>query len=518
MGPTLGPDWRAAVLSRKSCFFIPVIPVTIAALCGLILAGALACRRAVRPAPPAHHGPIVLITIDALRADTVAAFGGPPRVMPALTGLAREATWAGRAVSPSSWTVPSMAAIFTGFQPWRARSWANDRAVLDQRFVTLPESLKQAGYRTAAFRSNHWLESQFGYAQGFDTFRYLREGKRAEKYLAELTGGPDFVWIHILPPHAPYLRRDPLMDRLDEIPPDLPREVKPLDLEPYYDPAVKLPADKERTFRAMYRLNAAYADQMLARLLASLKHSGQWNKTLLVVTADHGEEFGENGQIAHGGNLGHVLVEVPLVIKLPAGFPRQLAMPASTRVANVRVAPTLIEAAGGHPEPGTAPSLFQPASPATRGALSELYLGNGVNRFSLVEGDLQLLWESRFAPPEPDYYRARYAGIGGQPEPPLTQPVEAVFGRLAKEFADVLPLSGRRGDPPKLTLVRWTPAGVQPLNDPNEINRMARQLRSAWLAANGAEVPPGLSTGPQPKLTPQEEDDLKALGYVAGGK
>jgi arylsulfatase len=485
---------------------------------GLLLAGALACRKASKPQAPVHRGPIVLITIDALRADTVAAFGGPPRVMPALTALAREATWAGRAVSPSSWTVPSMAAIFTGFQPWRARSWANDRAVLDERFVTLPESLKKAGYRTAGFRSNHWLEAQFGYGQGFDTFRYLREGKRAEAYLADLKGGADFVWIHILPPHAPYIRRDPLVDRLDEVPPDLPHEVKPLELETYFDPAVKLPADKERTFRAMYRLNAAYADQVLAHLLASLRQSGQWGKTLLVVTADHGEEFGENGQIAHGGNLGHVLVEVPLVIKLPVGFRRQLAMPASSRVANVRVASTLIEAAGGQPEPGTAPSLFQPASPATQAALSELYLGNGVNRFSLVEGDLQLLWESRFASPEPDYYRARYAGIGGQPNPALTQPADAIFGRLAKAFADVLPLTGRRGDPPKLTLVRWTPAGSQPVNDPNEINRMARQLKLTWIAANGSETPPGASTSKQPKMSPKDAEDLKALGYVAGGK
>src|SRR5205085_186964 len=107
-------------------------------------------------------------------------------------GLAREATWAGRAVSPSSWTVPSMASIFTGFQPWRVRSTSPDSAVLDDRFVTLPESLKQAGYRTAAFRSNHWLEARFGYAQGFDSFGYLREGGRAEHYLSELKGGPDF--------------------------------------------------------------------------------------------------------------------------------------------------------------------------------------------------------------------------------------------------------------------------------------------------------------------------------------
>ncbi len=480
----------------------------------LTIAICAGCSRA--PKVPVHRGPIVLITIDALRADTVGAFGGPAKVMPALSGLAREATWAGRAVSPSSWTVPSMASLFTGFQPWRSRSWANDRSVLDERFVTLPESLKQAGYRTAAFRSNHWLESQFGYAQGFDDFRYLKEGKRAERYLGELKGGQDFVWIHILAPHAPYIRRDPLLDRLDEIPPDLPKQVRPLDLEPYYDPAVKLPADQERIFRAMYRLNAAYADQVLSRLLAALKKSGQWDRTLLVVTADHGEEFGENGQIAHGGNLGHVLVEVPLVVKLPAGFGRKLAMPAghSGPVANVRVAPTLIDAAGGKLEPGAAPSLFQPFD---KGALSELYLGDGVNRFSLVEGDLQLLWESRFAPPEPDYYRARYAGIGGQPQPPLTEPVQAIFGRLDRAFADVLPLSGRRGDPPRLTLVRWSPAGVQPVNDPREVNRMARQLKNAWLAANGSEVPPGRATAGQPKLTPKEEEDLKALGYVAGG-
>jgi hypothetical protein len=475
---------------------------------------AVGCSRGKKaPEVPVHQGPIVLITIDALRADTVGAFGGPAKIMPALSGLAREATWAGRAISPSSWTVPSMASIFTGFQPWRARSWANDRSVLDARFVTLPEALKQAGYHTAAFRSNHWLEAQFGYGQGFDEFRYLKEGKRAEGYLAGLKGGADFVWIHILPPHAPYVRRDPLVTRLDEVPPDLPQEVRPLDLEPYYDPAVKLPADKERTFRAMYRLNAAYADQLLSRLIAALKHSGQWSKTLLVVTSDHGEEFGENGQIAHGGNLGHVLVEVPLVIKLPVGFARRLAMPAA-HVANVRVAPTLIEAAGGKAEPGMAPSFFQPFD---KGALSELYLGNGVNRFSLVRGDLQLLWESRFSSPEPDYYRARYAGLGGQPVPPLTQPVDAIFGRLERAFADVLPLTGRRGDPPRLTLVRWTPNGVQPVNDPNQMSQMARQLKNAWMAANGAEVAPGRSTGLQPKLTPKQEEELRSLGYLAGG-
>ena len=490
------------------------IPVVIAlALGALVLPGVSGCRR--EPAVPVHRGPIVLITIDALRADAVGALGGPPRVMPALSGLAKEATWAGRAVSPSSWTVPSMAALFTGFQPWRAGSWGSERAVLDARFVTLPEALKKAGYRTAGFRSNHWLQAEYGYSQGFDTFRYLREGKRAEGYLADLKGGQELVWIHILPPHAPYVRREPLLDRLDEVPPDLPRQVRPIDLEPYYDPAADLPPETERVFRALYHLNAAWADQMLGRMLEALKRSGQWDQTLLVVTSDHGEEFGESGQIAHGGNLGRQLVEVPLVIKLPAGFERRLQLQPDSRPATVRVGPTLVEAAGGTPEPGAAPSFFQTYD---KGVLSELYSGDGVNRFSLVDGDFQLLWESRFAPPEPEYYRARYEGLGGNPEPPLTEPAKAIFARLEKAFAKVLPLTGLRGQTPQLSLRRWGPQGSEPLNDPARLDRMARQLKNAWLAANGSEAPPGDASGKQPKLSPEQEEELRNLGYIAGGK
>jgi len=268
----------------------------------------------------------------------------------------------------------------------------------------------------------------------------------------------------------------------------------------------------------MYQLNAAWADQMLGLLLAALRAGGRYDKALIVVTADHGEELGENGQIAHGGNLGHALVEVPLVIKLPAGFAKKLQIPAGRAVANLRVASTLIEAAGGEPEPGTAKSLFRPLGEHERGALSELYHGNGVNRFSLVEGNLQLLWESRFSAPDRDYYRARMAGIGGHPVPPIAEPPAALFSRQAKAFANILPLSGLAGQPPRLTLVRWGAEAGEKVDDPQLVQRMARKLRYAWLAANGTEVAPGRVTGDQPHLTREEQEELKALGYVAGGK
>lgn len=481
----------------------------------LLVVGLCACSQPAEKTAPVHRGPIVLITIDALRADVVGALGGPPELTPSLDALAREATWVGRAVSPSSWTVPSMASLFTGLQPWTNQSWYGDRSVVSEQLVTLPEALKAKGYRTAAFRSNHWLQQQFGYGQGFDIFRYLREGRRAEQYLAGLKGGQDFVWIHILPPHAPYVKRDELLGHLSEVPPNLPRRVRPLDLEPYFDPAKPLPPEQAKIFRAMYELNAAYADQVLGQLLGGLRRSGHWDDALLVVTSDHGEEFHEYGQIAHGGNLGRHLIEVPLMIKLPRGFERKLALRQGRHPATVRLWSTLVEAAGGPPRQGTAPSLFQDAP---TGVLSELYLGNGVNRFSWVDGDRQLLWESRFAPPEPEYYRARLQGIGGTPEPPLSEPMDAIFQRLEDAFAKTLPLTGRRGNRPELTLLTWTGDASEPLEDPQLAATLARQLRRAWIAANGREKPPGHGNGEQPQLTPEDVEELKALGYAAGGK
>src|SRR6185436_71309 len=121
--------------------------------------------------------------------------------------------------------------------------------------------------------------------------------------------------------------------------------------------------------------------------------------TLLVVTSIHGEEIGDHGQILHGGNLGRAGLEVPLVIKLPRSSRLRLRPPATQRVATARIWATLVEAVGGEPPPAAAPSLFRDAPPEV---LSELYLTNGTNRFSLLEtaadGDLQLLQESRFAP------------------------------------------------------------------------------------------------------------------------
>ncbi len=469
-------------------------------LAAAILAAGLwtACAEA----PPVHRGPIVLITIDALRAD-LAGTG----LMPHLDRLAAEADWAGTAIASSSWTVPSMASLFTGRQPWRHGGWHGARARLRDDLPTLPEILRELGYENAAFRSNPWLAKDFGYVRGFDRFGPVSRMERVTEVLSTLDGGPQFVWMHVLPPHAPYRRHDPYLERLEAPRDDLPERIASIDMRPFADPDRPLDADFRETAWQLYQLTAAQADSEVGQMLEALRASGRFDDALIAVTSDHGEEFGENGQVLHGNNLHRVLIEVPLIVKLPAGWPR--ALDPGPTVANRRLFSTLIEAAGGTPPPASPPSLFERSG---EGALSELYLGNGVNRLSLVEGDRQLLWTSRFAPAEERYHDAMLTLAGGEPETPLPEAPEEMTARLEREFETAPPLMGAPGTRPALQAFEWMAGGaVEPVAGED---RFARRLQDRWRAENGPDRAAVLAERGEPDIGPEEMERLRALGYV----
>lgn len=418
----------------------------------------------------------------------VGGLGGAPGLMPHLEALLGEADWGGRAIASSSWEAPAMASLFTGLSPWQHQVLWSGQAKLSPALVTLPEALKARGYGTVGYPASPWASRRFGYAQGFDVFA-AQAGANAAERLERLGSGRTFVWIHIPHPQVPWIRRDRLIPRLGPNTPQLPVRILPRQIEPFFDPAVPVPPGRRRRFEAMYRLNAAWADERLGRLLEALRKSGQWDRTLLVVTSNQGEELGEKGQILTGGNLGRQLLEVPLAVKLPSGFGRPVEPPETRRVAAARIWATLVEAAGGEAPPAVAPSLFRRAPEAV---LSELYLTNGTNRFSLVEGDDQLLWESRFAPPDPGYYT---------PDPPEANrrkgkkpsgssvPSAAALERLRIPFAATPPLSGTGA--PRLTLERWEERGSREVADPRRTEELARRLVRLWGAFSPGEVPPG---------------------------
>jgi arylsulfatase A-like enzyme len=450
-----------------------------------------ACRGSAPPPAGAGAGPIVLITFDALRADVVDG-----RLTPNLAALLAEADWAGRAVAPSSLGSSAMASLFTGLRPWQHQV-LRPADPLSPGLFTLPEAMQGAGYETAGFTGEPLYSHDSGYAQGFDRLEELGKGTAAAERLATIgaaagtakVAGRRFVWVHIPEPEAPYLRHPHFDDRIDSRGLTLPERVQPNELALYSDPATPLPAERRRVFQAMYRHNVAWADERLGRLLAALRSSGAWDRTLLVVTSTHGEVLGERSTLIAG--LGRELLEVPLAVKLPRGCRLRVAEPRERRVAAARLWATLVEAAGGEVPPAVAPSLFHPSA---QPVLAELYLTNGANQLSLVDGDEQLLWEARFAPPEPDYHRALLATMRGDnaraARAALPVPAAEILGRLRAAFAAAPPLGGRQA--PRLALERWEAGGgSRPLADPRRAAELGRRLALAWSAFVPAERPPG---------------------------
>jgi len=464
---------RSSGVGRRAALAAPLIGL-------LWLLAAPSCRRA-----PVALGPIVLITFDGLRADVVGSIngGGEKGLTPSFDSFAAAADWAGRGIAPSSWTAPSMASLWTGLRPWQHQAIDGTRAALGGDLRTLPEALQAAGYRTSGFPSGPWLTPRLGYGRGFDELASLGDGDAAVARLEHLQDR-EFVWLHIPEPHVPWVRRPWLRDALrGEVPGGLPRSVEAADLGAYFDPRKPLAGEDRETYWALYRLNVAWADQRLGRFLDAVKASGRWKRALVVVTAVEGEELGEDGLVLTGGGLCRELIEVPLAIKLPRRS-RRLAVPRGARPAIQRLFATLLEAAGGAPAPATAPSLFR--APGSGPVLSELYLSGGADRFSLVDGDDQLLWVTRFAPPSPAVYRASFESILRPLAPPLAPP--AGLARLTGAFAAARPLSG---SPPLLSLRRWEAgSGSRPLVDPRRRTALAGLLGPAWRSFLGEETTP----------------------------
>jgi hypothetical protein len=462
------------------------------AAAGLAAAGLFTACGPAQTAP--RGGPVVLITLEALRADVVSGLGGERGLTPNLAALIRQADWAGRAIAASSWGVPAMASLFTGLAPWQHHAVLDgDDARLAQDLVTLPVAFKALGYRTSGFSSSHWYSARFGYDRGFDNFDEVGRNRDAAEHLASLEEGKELVWAHMPEPQAPYVRRDWLLPRLGaggDASLNLPAIIDALELQRYSDPAVPLtPAVRQRLW-SMYRLNVAWADEKVGRLLDALRASGQWDRALVVVTSAFGEEIGEHGAVGHGGDLERESIEVPLIVKLPSWCRRRLAPPRGERVALARLWATLVEAAGGKPPPAMAPSLF---GGAPEGVLSELYFGNGANQFSLVDGDAQLLWEAPFAPAEPRYFRASLEAFTGAAAAGRRNSFDAIVTRLWDGFTSTAPLGGIA--PPRLTLMRWGPrGGSQRVDEPRRTAALARRLADRWRDFLPEE------------LAPQEED------------
>ena len=310
-------------------------------LVALAAAGAAAALLWFPREPPLRaSGPIILISIDTLRADRLPAYGYEGVATPAIDRLAAEGVLFERAYSHSPQTLPAHASMFTGKLPVDHGVRDNLGFALGADQPLLPDLLAPLGYRSAAFVSSYVLRKEVGLARGFETYddrlpaaspemsiaQVQRDGaeslEAAEDWLDTSADTRFFLFLHLYEPHTPY---------------------EPPERFARYDP---------------YDGEIAYADEITGRLLDSLRTRGLYDDALIILLSDHGEGLGDHGELEHGIFLYDETIRVPLIMKLPGS--REAGRRVAAPVQHVDLLPTLLDLTGAAPVTDSAGKSLRP--------------------------------------------------------------------------------------------------------------------------------------------------------------
>ena len=301
--------------------------------------------------------------VDTLRADRLGAYGNKRGMTPFLDELAARGTVFSHAYSASSWTVPSIASLFTSRHAAQHRVTTYESKIGDDE-VTVAEKFAAANYATAGFFANFRLLARLGYAQGFGNWEVVltEPGKtkpRAAMMRRQVRSWLDLsresrrekpllLYLHFMEPHGPYNPPEPFRSRFLTTATDEATIEKTNGLLSSINFNMMTPPDMQ-LLETLYDGEVASVDSELRALFTELRQQGIVDdRSVIVVTADHGEEFKEHGRYSHGYALFEESVRVPLIVLGPGIAPGRVV---DRNVSLLDVAPTLLELAGLPPEP-----------------------------------------------------------------------------------------------------------------------------------------------------------------------
>jgi arylsulfatase A-like enzyme len=431
------------------------------------------------PNPPAAPLParpnVVLFLVDALRADMLGAYGHQAPTSPRFDAFAREAVVFEHASAQSSWTRPSVASLLTGLGV-EAHGVGGLTNLLVSQVTTLPETLQLAGYRTGALVANPVVSPALGFAQGFASWndgpaiRHRRAADMIEPAFTwiERGGEPFFLYIHTLDPHKPY---EPA-----------PEHRKPFLFDDYrgsQNLSVLLSkkersADELRFLRGAYQGEVHQNDAAFGAFLDGLAARGLLEQSLIVFTADHGEELFEHGSYGHGGTLYGEVLHIPLALRLPG--PARRASRDALPVQHADVAPTVLGLVGA-------------AAPT-----------------EMTGRDLSARCQGRpMAPQEPSLIVSRLTYA----------PADKVAARHGS-LKLIVNQEAARGEQPRHELYDLDRDPGETLNLATERPLELRALRaqSAALLAAEAALRRRLGAGREAPIGAEQEEQLRALGYI----
>ena len=399
---------KGRVVLGRTLIPLALIPVSFFLMSQLLPRWRASAALRATPEPAAGAPNIILLVLDTTRKDNMSVYGYPRDTTPFLRALGAEALVYERAIAPSPWTLPSHAAFFTGRNVNETRTGV--RLALDSRFPTIAEFLSEDGYATGGFTANTFFTTrESGLARGFGTYRdtpvslsaAIRDASstsvtvgRIQKTLSRwadperkfaedvnrefldwvdgIDGRPFFAFLNYFDAHEPY-ERFAEQDRFRGPPPDT------LVVGPDYGERVPLPAARRREVNR-YDGGIAHMDAALEALTRDLQSRGLMENTILIVTADHGDQLGERGLQSHVNSLYGELLFVPLIIHAPGRFEGERITETVTLHDLAATIASLAGSTRASPFPG------RPLTAASRGAaaFSELL----EDPFTAVEGPI----------------------------------------------------------------------------------------------------------------------------------
>jgi len=308
-------------------------------------------------ATPTSDSPnFLVIIVDALRADRLGSYGYHRETSPNIDRLAQEGVVFENAISPSAYTLPSHASIMTGVPPSQnGVEWYAFNALRNYPGSTIAEALQKRGYRTAAFSANtFWFTREQGFGRGFihfedyfqsaaDMFFRTIYGRIIDKVVLRTLGfediparlrasdinrhllqwiskdsdNPYFIFINYLDVHDPYMPLQPYRSKFST-------QKEPggvLNFRIGKDTPDLTPEQAQGESDA-YDGTIAYVDEQLSQLISELGSRGLLENTIVIITSDHGEAFGEHGMYLHGNSLYREEIHVPLIVWSPGRIPQ----------------------------------------------------------------------------------------------------------------------------------------------------------------------------------------------------
>lgn len=430
----------------------------------------------------------MLICIDTFRQDKVGAYGNKKGLTPHIDRLAADGILFENAVANAPWTLPSFASLYTSLYPSTHRAGEHSNLPpergkktraplgLSESALTLAEILKANGFKTACFHNNAFLSHRFNMNQGFNRIRQGHRGRSSIEHALDFAEDHrkhrQFILLHIMEPHAPY-RAPEKFQKLFVV-----------------NQESDDPEERRLHVQSLYDAEIAYTDQMIGTFLGKLDDLGLLEKTLVVLTADHGEAFWEHEQMAtahynvppkekkkntgrgHGRILYQEVVAVPLILRYPGRL--DAAARVGKRVSLIDVAPTVLD-------------------------WLEIEIPRHFEGRSLRAGGL--------SPGQEDVGEsvalAESFGPGSVPRHALYVGPSKLIFHPKTGFLELYDLTRDPGELENLAE-----------SDPDRTRTLLARLKKTLAQANALHDRLGLGDAPEPEISDETRRQLKALGYV----